>query len=597
MGTVLHAAGYPLDRALPELNLSDPGLVRRIHDSYLAAGVGLVQTNTFGAGPLRLELHGLADRTEQVNAAGVRVAREAAAAAGRDGAGRRVGRAGGHRAAAAPGARGRPGGGAAGAGAGAGRRRRRLLVLETFGYLDELVEAAGVAADVAGPGGLAVLAQATFAADGRTLGGDSPHEVCAALRRAAGRRDRHQLHARAAGRARGACRQLRRAHRVAADRAAQRRAAPAQRSGDRAASPTGSTSSTSPATPSCWWRPGRGAGRRLLRHHPGAPGRGGASRAARPADRGPRPEPGPRPRSAARGRRRPAAAGFRVLAEIEPPQAGHVADGDGAAPSWPATAVCAALLIAAGGGPRAQLEPGEPGRAPAAAARRAGAGQRHHLGPDDHGAAGRPARRARARGAPDRLRDRQPAAARRLSERGRRVGRRLASAWSSCWPGSTTGRDCNGLRLAEKTAFEIGARVAAGARGTGRGVGAGAAQGGGRGPVPDHPPGVRPGLGAPAARDALGEPAPLLAAVRPLRSFAEADYLAHEVPGHRSARRRCWTCWPGPAETAAEAGVELAVELVHGLRVAGGRCGAGAARRSGRGRPAAGRRSRRVIIR
>ena len=31
-------------------------------------------------------------------------------------------------------------------------------------------------------------------------------------------------------------------------------------------------------------------------------------------------------------------------------------------------------------------------------------------------------------------------------------------------------------------------------------------------------------------RDALGEPAPLLVAVRPLRDFAEADYLANEVP-------------------------------------------------------------------
>src|SRR3954447_12169568 len=77
MGTVLHAAGNPLERALPELNLSDPGLVRRIHDSYLAAGVGLVQTNTFGAGRLRLEPHGLADRTHEINAAAVRVAREA----------------------------------------------------------------------------------------------------------------------------------------------------------------------------------------------------------------------------------------------------------------------------------------------------------------------------------------------------------------------------------------------------------------------------------------------------------------------------------------------------------------------------------------
>ena len=57
-----------------------------------------------------------------------------------------------------------------------------VLVLETFGYLDELVEAAGVALDVAGPDGPAVLAQATFAADGHTLGGDTPAEVCAALR-------------------------------------------------------------------------------------------------------------------------------------------------------------------------------------------------------------------------------------------------------------------------------------------------------------------------------------------------------------------------------------------------------------------------------
>ena len=37
MGTMLHAAGAALDRSLPELNLSDPGLVATIHDSYLSA--------------------------------------------------------------------------------------------------------------------------------------------------------------------------------------------------------------------------------------------------------------------------------------------------------------------------------------------------------------------------------------------------------------------------------------------------------------------------------------------------------------------------------------------------------------------------------
>ena len=34
MGTMLHAAGAALDRSLPELNLSDPGLVSTIHESY-----------------------------------------------------------------------------------------------------------------------------------------------------------------------------------------------------------------------------------------------------------------------------------------------------------------------------------------------------------------------------------------------------------------------------------------------------------------------------------------------------------------------------------------------------------------------------------
>ena len=31
MGTMLHAAGCALDRALPEVSLSDPGLVGTIH--------------------------------------------------------------------------------------------------------------------------------------------------------------------------------------------------------------------------------------------------------------------------------------------------------------------------------------------------------------------------------------------------------------------------------------------------------------------------------------------------------------------------------------------------------------------------------------
>ena len=76
MGTMLHASGISLDRPLPELNLSDPGLVRAIHDGYLAAGADVIQTNTFGASRIRLSQYGLEDESVRLNRAGVRIARE-----------------------------------------------------------------------------------------------------------------------------------------------------------------------------------------------------------------------------------------------------------------------------------------------------------------------------------------------------------------------------------------------------------------------------------------------------------------------------------------------------------------------------------------
>src|SRR5262249_54631308 len=83
MGTMLHASGISLDRPLPELNLSDPGLVRAIHDSYIAAGADVIQTNTFGASALRLAVHGLGELTREINLAGLSIALEARAAASR----------------------------------------------------------------------------------------------------------------------------------------------------------------------------------------------------------------------------------------------------------------------------------------------------------------------------------------------------------------------------------------------------------------------------------------------------------------------------------------------------------------------------------
>jgi homocysteine S-methyltransferase len=78
MGTVLYARGVFINRCYDELNLSDPNLILSIHEEYLQAGAELLETNTFGANRFRLARHGLAGKVSEINAAGVRIAREAA---------------------------------------------------------------------------------------------------------------------------------------------------------------------------------------------------------------------------------------------------------------------------------------------------------------------------------------------------------------------------------------------------------------------------------------------------------------------------------------------------------------------------------------
>jgi len=77
MGTVLYARGVFINRCYDELNLTDPGLILSIHEEYLQAGAEIIETNTFGANRFRLARHGLADKVVQINAAGVRLARQA----------------------------------------------------------------------------------------------------------------------------------------------------------------------------------------------------------------------------------------------------------------------------------------------------------------------------------------------------------------------------------------------------------------------------------------------------------------------------------------------------------------------------------------
>ncbi|MGA8741189.1 MAG: bifunctional homocysteine S-methyltransferase/methylenetetrahydrofolate reductase [Terracidiphilus sp.] len=77
MGTVLYARGVFINRCYDELNLSDPNLILSIHEDYLQAGAEILETNTFGANRFRLARHGLASKVAEINAAGVKLARQA----------------------------------------------------------------------------------------------------------------------------------------------------------------------------------------------------------------------------------------------------------------------------------------------------------------------------------------------------------------------------------------------------------------------------------------------------------------------------------------------------------------------------------------
>ena len=164
---------------LDELSLSAPELVRSVHLDYIAAGSEIVETNTFGANRMRLAAYGLRDRVRQINEAAVNIAREARRLTGQ-----RVWVGG------AVGPMGRPLSppgpitpeqardvfreqirSLADAGA-------DLLVFETFGDLREVTEAVLAAREVCE---LPVVAQMSFAEDGRTVSGDTPAEVVEAL--------------------------------------------------------------------------------------------------------------------------------------------------------------------------------------------------------------------------------------------------------------------------------------------------------------------------------------------------------------------------------------------------------------------------------
>lgn len=76
-GTMLMARGLPTGDAPERVCLERPEILTGIASLYLGAGAEVVTTNTFGANPARLSLHGLEGRLEEICRAAVAAVRDA----------------------------------------------------------------------------------------------------------------------------------------------------------------------------------------------------------------------------------------------------------------------------------------------------------------------------------------------------------------------------------------------------------------------------------------------------------------------------------------------------------------------------------------
>ena len=179
MGTILHARGIGFDKCFDELNLSNPGAVAEIHRAYIEAGAQLIITNTFGANRFKLGKHGLQDHVDELNRAGVDLAKRVVSAsfkevliAGDVGPlGVRIAPYGRVKPEVARDAFAEQIHALAESGA-------NLIVLETFSDLYEIKEAIKAARQVCD---LPLVASVTFTRDDRTVLGDDPALVARRL--------------------------------------------------------------------------------------------------------------------------------------------------------------------------------------------------------------------------------------------------------------------------------------------------------------------------------------------------------------------------------------------------------------------------------
>lgn len=179
-GTYIYERGVAMDGCFDELNLTDPNMVIDIHREYIAAGADIIETNTFGANFFKLEQHGLGDRVRDINFRGAKHARDA-----REVSGQSVFVAG----SIGPTGRTLPPVGMMDPREVRAAFREQisglieggvdLLMIETIGSLEEMVEAVEAAREISD---MPVVAQMTFLADGRTVSGQGVEEVAQRLR-------------------------------------------------------------------------------------------------------------------------------------------------------------------------------------------------------------------------------------------------------------------------------------------------------------------------------------------------------------------------------------------------------------------------------
>jgi methionine synthase I (cobalamin-dependent)/5,10-methylenetetrahydrofolate reductase len=184
MGTLFYAKGVFINKCYDELNLIQPDLVRSLHQDYLNAGAEVIETNTFGGNSFRLARHGLADKVTEINRRGAELAREAA-----DAFNLKVAASVLVAGSVGPlGIRIEPLGKTSREEARASFREQiaalvaggiDVIMLETFGYLEELHQAILAAREVAPDKQL--VAQVTIDEDGNCLDGASPETFTAKL--------------------------------------------------------------------------------------------------------------------------------------------------------------------------------------------------------------------------------------------------------------------------------------------------------------------------------------------------------------------------------------------------------------------------------